>query len=472
MMTMSPRFVTGPVLGHVVVMAGTGAIGLIAVFGVDLLNLFYISLLGQQPIAAAVGFSGTVGFLQTSIAIGMTIGVGAVVSRRIGAEDMDQARALATSSLLLMTFLTLAVGLASVALRYPLLDALGASGETRQMAAAYLAITSLSLPLLSAGMCCAALLRSVGDARRAMGVTLVGALSTAVLDPILIFALHLDLEGAAFSTVLSRLVLASLGWHYVTHVHGLLARPEPSRFASDASLVMSVAGPAILTNLATPIGNAYVTYMMARFGSGAVAGEAMIDRVSPVAFGLIYALTGAVGPIIAQNLGALRFDRVRETLRDSLLVVVITVCLAWAVLALCAPLVLLAFSATGDAATMVRLFCHWLAGAFLFTGALFVANAAFNNLGHPLLSTLFNWGRATLGTIPFVTLGARHGPPGILLGQAAGSFIFGVLAVIVAFRVTYRLGTTGRRFGGPALSMSGTSGKASLAAMLSLPERH
>jgi len=101
-----------------------------------------------------------------------------------------------------------------------------------------------------------------------------------------------------------------------------------------------------------------------------------------------------------------------------------------------------------------------------------VANAAFNNLGHPLLSTLFNWGRATLGTIPFVTLGARHGPPGILLGQAAGSFIFGVLAVIVAFRVTYRLGTTGRRFGGPALSMSGTSGKASLAAMLSLPERH
>ena len=48
------RFVTGNIMRHVVVMAGTGAIGLSAVFAVDLLNLFYISLLGQRPIAAVL----------------------------------------------------------------------------------------------------------------------------------------------------------------------------------------------------------------------------------------------------------------------------------------------------------------------------------------------------------------------------------------------------------------------------------
>src|SRR3978361_1933011 len=52
------RFVTGSTMRHVVVLAGTGAIGMIAVFGVDLLNLFYISLLGQRAIAAAIGFAG------------------------------------------------------------------------------------------------------------------------------------------------------------------------------------------------------------------------------------------------------------------------------------------------------------------------------------------------------------------------------------------------------------------------------
>ena len=471
-MTQPARFVSGTVLRHVVVMAGTGAIGLIAVFAVDLLNLFYISLLGQQSIAAAVGFAGTIGFLQTSISIGMTIGVGAVVSRRIGAAEMAQAGRLATSSLVLMTLLTVAVGLLSVALRYRLLDLLGASGQTRELAAEYLAVTSCSLPLLAAGMCFAALLRSVGDAARAMNVTLIAALTTAILDPILIFGLQLDLQGAAYSTVLSRLALAWLGWHFCFHRHGLLSRPEPTRLADDARQLMSVAGPAILTNLATPVGSAYVTHVMAQFGPGAVAGEAMIDRVSPVAFGLIYALSGAVGPIVAQNLGALRFDRVRETLRDSLVLVVVTVCLAWAILAAATPVVVLALSAQGDAAMMVRLFCHWLAGAFLFTGALFVANAAFNNLGHPLLSTGFNWGRATLGTYPFVTFGARDGPLGVLLGQAAGSLIFGLLAVVVAFHVTYRLGVTGPRPAGTALLMSGSSGKASLAQMLSLPQRH
>jgi hypothetical protein len=76
----------------------------------------------------------------------------------------------------------------------------------------------------------------------------------------------------------------------------------------------------------------------------------------------------------------------------------------------------------------------------LFTGALFVANAAFNNLGYPMLSTVLNWGRATLGTIPFVTYGAQFGPAGLLVGQAAGSVIFGTLAVITAFRIVGRLG--------------------------------
>ena len=107
-----PRFVTGSTMRHVVVMASTGAIGLIAVFSVDLLNLFYISLLGQRPIAAAVGFAGVVGFLQTSVAIGLMIGISAVVSRTIGAGRMADARRIASGSLAVMTALMLALGLA------------------------------------------------------------------------------------------------------------------------------------------------------------------------------------------------------------------------------------------------------------------------------------------------------------------------------------------------------------------------
>jgi Na+-driven multidrug efflux pump len=89
---------------------------------------------------------------------------------------------------------------------------------------------------------------------------------------------------------------------------------------------------------------------------------------------------------------------------------------------------------------MVYAFCSWIAGSFLFMGALFVANAAFNNLGRPLWSTGFNWARATLGTIPFAWWGAHYGPVEVLAGQAAGAVLFGSLALFAAFRLTARLG--------------------------------
>jgi hypothetical protein len=98
----TPRFVTGSLMRHVVVMAGTGAIGLVAIFAVDLINLLYISMLGEQAIAAAVGFAGVVGFFMLSLFIGLLIGVTATVSRAIGAGRTADARALATSSLVLV----------------------------------------------------------------------------------------------------------------------------------------------------------------------------------------------------------------------------------------------------------------------------------------------------------------------------------------------------------------------------------
>jgi putative MATE family efflux protein len=428
------RFVTGSTMGHVIVLAGTGAIGMIAVFGVDLLNLFYVSLLGQRAIAAAIGFAGAISFLQVSFSIGMTIGVGALVSRQIGAGHIDVARRLATSSLTVMAISLAILGIVTFATLGWSLSLLGAEGETRQLATGYLRITSFSLPLLGIGMGCSALLRSLGDARHAMDVTLVGAVVTAVLDPLLIFGLHLDLDGAAISTMVSRLSLALLGLHWVARRHGMLTPLVPSMLIADTRRLLTIAGPAILTNLATPVGAVYVTRTIAGFGPEAVAGQATIDRITPVAFGLVYALSGAIGPIVAQNFGAGRTDRVREALRDALVFVLVAVVGAWIVLALAQNGIVIVFSAHGVAAELVRLFCSLLAGSFLFTGALFVANAAFNNLGFPLLSTVFNWGRATLGTIPFAAWGSAYGPRGVLIGQAAGSLLFGVGAMIVAFR--------------------------------------
>src|SRR5687768_15382577 len=98
----APRFVEGSTLRHVVVLTATGSVGLMAIFVVDFLNLFYISLLGEQELAAAIGYAGTLLFFTTSLCIGISIAGTALVSRALGARRREEGRRLATSSLIFM----------------------------------------------------------------------------------------------------------------------------------------------------------------------------------------------------------------------------------------------------------------------------------------------------------------------------------------------------------------------------------
>jgi Na+-driven multidrug efflux pump len=326
----------------------------------------------------------------------------------------------------------------------PLLDGalalIGATGRTSDIASRFLLFVIPSSPLLGIGMAGAGFLRALGDARRAMMVTLSSALVAAVADPLLIFVLGLGMDGAALATIAARLALTAVALRGCTHAHALLALPRASALAIDGRLIGVIAVPAVLTNVATPVGNTAVTAAIARFGDSAVAGWAVIGRLTPLAFGAVFALSGSVGPILAQNLGAARFDRVESALRDSA-VFTLGYCLAiWLVLFALREELVAVFGLAGEGAMLVRFFCSIIAGSFIFTGALFVANAAFNNLGFPTLSTVFNWARATLGTFPFVAVGAAAaGAPGVLGGWAAGGVVFGSAALLACFAVVRRL---------------------------------
>ncbi|MEL7274704.1 MAG: MATE family efflux transporter [Pseudomonadota bacterium] len=433
------KFTTGSTMRHVVVMTATSSVGLVSIFFVDVLTLFYISLLGQQELAAAIGYAATIMFFSISICIGVSIACAALVGRALGAEDKERAGRLATNSLVYLLLITTAFA----CLLYPsltwCLEVLGARGETLELSLAFMRIVVPSIPLLGMGMCLGALLRAKGDARRAMYVTLSGAVAALFLDPLFIFGFDMGINGAALATVCVRVLLVLVGLHGVVKVHNMLGPFDWGIMRDQARPFFTIAIPAMATQLATPVGNAYVTQAIAEFGDDAVAGWAIVGRVLPVAFGTIFALSGAVGPILSQNYGALLFRRVYQTLRDALVFTLIYCLVVWALLALASPWIVDLFGATGDAASLVSLFNLLVAGSFLFNGALFVANTVFNNLGYPLYATLFNWGRATLGVIPFVLVGKTYGAEGILIGWGLGAIVFGIGAVVVALYVIKNL---------------------------------
>ena len=93
------RLVTGSTLRHVITMTGASAIGLVAVFAVEALSLFYIGLLGQPELTAAMGYSGTLLFFATSVAIGMSIAGSALTARALGRGHRTQANQIAGAAL-------------------------------------------------------------------------------------------------------------------------------------------------------------------------------------------------------------------------------------------------------------------------------------------------------------------------------------------------------------------------------------
>ncbi len=434
-------FLSGSLMRHVTRMSLTTSIGLMAIFAVDFVDMVFISMLGNDALAAAVGYAGTLLFFTNAINIGLSISAGALVARELGAGRAEQARHYASSVAVLGLIVGLIVPVLVLLNLSHLLSLLGAEDEVLRLAMRYVSIILPTMCVMSIAMAAMAVLRAYGDARRSMMATIYGGVVNAVLDPILIFAVGLGLDGAAIASVLARLCMLGAALWPALRVHHGFARPSLKQVKQDLRPVRAIAIPAVLTNVATPIGNAIVVREIAQYGTDAVAGMAVIGRLLPVAFSVIFALSGAIGPIIGQNFGAEKLDRVRAAFLAGIKFTALYVLAMAAILFLLRAPIADLFAAQGETRVLIYLFCGPLALASFFNGVIFVSNASFNNLGHPVYSTWINWGRHTIGTWVFATIGSSlAGASGVLLGQAFGGVIFAIISWVMVERVVARLG--------------------------------
>lgn len=436
MATEQAKFLTGNLTRHIITMSLTSAVGFVALFVVDLVDMLFISMLGIDELAAAVGFAGTVLFMTTSISIGMGIAGGAMVAKALGQGQNVRAVEVLTHVLIVGIALAVVFASAIYANLYQLTALIGATGATQELAVSYLKILIPTMPVMLVGIVASAALRSHGAANLSMMVTLVAGIVNAILDPIFIFVLDMGLDGAAWASFVARFAMAGTAVFYLVRRYGGFTGLTFAGVLRDFKPIAAIAIPAMLANIAAPVGGAYVTLAASEFGEAAVAGMAIIGRVTPIAFALIFAMSGSIGPIIGQNFGAGNHSRVRETYNSSLVLIVIYVLPVVGVMYLLRGVIADTFHAEGAARDLIYLFCGPLSLAWIFNGVIFVSNASYNNLGHPFYSTGINWGRNTLGIIPFVYVAAQFwGAEGVLIGQMMG----GAFAALVAFILSERL---------------------------------
>lgn len=423
------RFLSGGTMGHVARMTATGAMGITFVFLVDAANLFWVSQLGAPQLVAAIGFAYAVQFFSVSVAVGLMIGATAVISRSIGSGNRDQARRQAGAAVVIAASILLLVSVLIVGFRHTLLGFAGAEGETARLAARYLAFTIPSLIPMSAALVMSGALRADGYGAKAMYVTLGSGMVLMVIDPVLIIWMGWGLDGAAIGLVLFRFCLVGLAAYFAIYQMKLVERPTRRTLRNIAGPFMRVAGPAIATQMSTPVGNYLLTIVMARYGDEAMAAWAVVGRLTVVVFGGVFALSGAIGGIFGQNYGAGQMDRVRSTYGNAILFCLLYTLVAWGLMVLSTPYVIAAFGLTGIGADVLVSFTSVGVGGFVFIGALFVSNAAFNNLGKPSWSTVVNWTKDGILSFPVAAgLAGLFGASGVIYGQAAAGGVMGVIA--------------------------------------------
>lgn len=430
------RFVSGPMGPHVLEMVLTGWASMLAVFAVEFLSLLYLGTLKDEAVLGAVGFGSMTQFTIISVCIGVTVGGTALVSRALGAGEAPRARALAGASLVLMAAAALVSGALFLAVIGPYTAAIDLAQDVRAHLLSYVLITTPFAVVMGVGMMLSNLLRAAGHGRQSMWVLLAGTATVAALDPLVIFVLDGGMEGVAWAGGAGRLVTVALGAWLVFGKHRLVAWPAGAALRAHLAAIGRIALPAALTTLATPAAVIFTVSTYAGFGSSVMAGATVVDRVLQLAYALFFVLPGAIGPILGQNLGAGQWDRVQQTVQLTTRWSLMYGFGVAVLLALLAPWMPDLFQVTGPGRDLIVFFCRYGSFAWALNSLYFVAIAVFNNLGYAAYSTAIGWLRATVGTLPFVWLGAHYGgPEGVLAGQTAGFALFSLIAMLLCRRV-------------------------------------
>lgn len=418
---------------HVLVMTGTSAVSLFAVFLVDILTLVYVAMLHAPQLLAAVGIAKVLIFANSALVSGLIIAATSVLSKRIG-QHGPGAVAGQTFSLLLLV-----IGVASIttalqlAFAQPLTRLLGADQATWLAARDFIWL-ALPATILQASMqMTAQILRAAGHSARAFWVVLSGAATLAIADPLLIFVMDLKLRGAGLAYVLSAVVSCSLGIYWVRRLVGLSCVTDVRLIRTHWAEALRIGLPAVVGNMATPVAIAYLISVVASFGIEALAAMTVVDRVTQFAYCLFFAIPGALAPVLGQNVGAHLPARSLAAVSFTRKLVVGYGLLVWVLIMLLQGVIADFYQLNGEGRALFQAFCQYGGLMWAVSSLDFISQAVFITMGRPWLVAVFAWVRVTAGNVPFIWAGAHWlGSGGALLGMLASNVLIAIASTLVA----------------------------------------
>ncbi|MCQ2492465.1 MAG: MATE family efflux transporter [Lachnospiraceae bacterium] len=267
---------------------------------------------------SAINNSSQVILIITKIAVGITQGGNIIIGQYFGAkEEAKKKNAIGT-----LTILSFFLGILSTVVFYfgaePILIKLGA--PALEEAKTYLQICAIGLLFVWMYNAFSGILRAMGNSKLPMRCVMVSSVINIILDYIFVAVLGMGTAGAAWATMISQVISCMVAFSF------LLANKSSFDFelpkmrvkGSETKKIFRLGIPSAIQMTIAGFSWLFVTFMINKYGMDASAGNGISIKIKDMCQLLLMALNLATSSMVAQNLGAKKYDRVMEIVNTAI----------------------------------------------------------------------------------------------------------------------------------------------------------
>jgi putative MATE family efflux protein len=406
-------------------------------------DVFWVAHLGADAVAT-VGLTESMMTIVYTLAMGLSIGATAIVSRRVGERDCEGAARAAVQAILLGLIVSAAMGAIGIGYGASMLRVMGASDDVVASGSSFTRVliggnaTVVLLFLINA------VFRGAGDAAIAMRVLWIGNAINIALGPCLIFGLGpfpaLGVKGAAVATTIGRGTAVACQIAVLLSGRGRIGfrlrdvRIDPPVMAA----MVRLSGTGTFQILLTTASYVALVRILATFGSAMLAGYTIAIRV--IIFGILpsYGVSNAASTMVGQNLGAGQPDRAEQAVWTAARYNMALLGIVGLIFVVAAQPIVALFTDDPLAQPFAVASLRIVSLGFIFYGIGMVLTASFNGAGDTWTPTFINMFIFWIWEIPLAAMLAywtRMGASGV---PAALAVAYSSLAVISA--IVFRRG--------------------------------
>ena len=395
-------------------------------------QLFVSNLLGTDALSAV---SIAWPLLSIALAVGAMIGTGgcALVSNQMGAGDNQAARQNFSFFVVFCTVVSGAICILGIALRRPVLYAMGADDALYPLCEAYAVPVFLLIPFAMAGMVFQIFLVAAGKPGLGFGLSIAGGLTNMVLDYVLIALIPLGVAGAALATAVGYVLQSLIGAvFFLRNRQGTLYLVRP-KFNSQALVQACFNGMSEMVTMLsiTVVSIAMNVILMNLVGADGVAASAVILSAQTILSAGYTGYIQGIGPVVSFHYGAQNENSLKALYRTALKTIAVLATITF-VLAfpMARPIARLFARNSANVLEMAIRGTFIFAGAFLLMGFNQFASGFFTALNDGKTSAILSLFRTLVFLLlPLLTLPRLWGVDGVWMSMPTAEVLSIALSV-------------------------------------------